>query len=103
MMCIHMAMAVEMRIAFNIVLCFYRTSTYPVKPHSEKTTTSALSSGLQFSGKLPIVQPGGFAMKICWILALFCCSTPLFGLSGGMEKATVHAMRKVPCMVTRFL
>lgn len=37
-------------------------------------------------------------MKICWILALLCCSIPTFALRGGMEKAIVHAMRKVPCM-----
>jgi hypothetical protein len=37
-------------------------------------------------------------MKICWILALLCCSIPTFALRGGMEKATVHSMRKVPCM-----
>ena len=36
-------------------------------------------------------------MKPCWILALLCCTIPAFALSGGMEKATVHAMRKVPC------
>jgi hypothetical protein len=37
-------------------------------------------------------------MKICWILALLGCSIPTFALRGGMEKATVQAMRKVPCM-----
>lgn len=37
-------------------------------------------------------------MKTCWILALLCCSVPVFAVRGGMEKATVHAMRKVPCM-----
>jgi hypothetical protein len=37
-------------------------------------------------------------MKNCWILALLCCSVPIFALNGSMEKATVHAMRKVPCM-----
>jgi len=37
-------------------------------------------------------------MKTCWILALFCSSIPAFALSGTMEKATVHAMRKVPCV-----
>jgi hypothetical protein len=42
-----------------------------------------------------------FVMKICWILALLCCSIPTFALRGGMEKATVHAMRKVPCMETQ--
>ena len=36
-------------------------------------------------------------MKIYCILALLCCSIPTFALRGGMEKATVHAMRKVPC------
>jgi hypothetical protein len=37
-------------------------------------------------------------MKIGWIFALLCCSIPTFALRGVMEKATVHAMRKVPCM-----
>ncbi len=36
-------------------------------------------------------------MKSCWILALLCCTLPAFALSGGMEKASVQAMRKVPC------
>ncbi len=31
------------------------------------------------------------------ILALLCCTIPALALSGGLEKATVHAMRKVPC------
>jgi hypothetical protein len=39
-----------------------------------------------------------FAMKICWTLVLLCGCIPAFALSGGMQKATVHAMRKVPCM-----
>ncbi len=49
-------------------------------------------------------------MKICWFLVLLCvlkigcilallCSTNLaLALSGGLERATVHSMRKVPCM-----
>jgi hypothetical protein len=36
-------------------------------------------------------------MRICWILALLGCSVPVLAISGGMQKATVHAMRKVPC------
>jgi len=36
-------------------------------------------------------------MKTCWILALLISSFPAFALSGGMQKAVVHAMRKVPC------
>ena len=39
-------------------------------------------------------------MKICWILALLGCSIPTFALRGGMQKATVQAMRKVPCTGT---
>jgi hypothetical protein len=37
-------------------------------------------------------------MKTCWIFLLFSFSIPALALSGGMEKATVHAMRKAPCM-----
>ncbi len=37
-------------------------------------------------------------MKIGWILALLCCNIPSFALHGAMEKATVNAMRKVPCV-----
>jgi hypothetical protein len=40
---------------------------------------------------------GDFTMKTFWIFALLCCSLPAFALSGGMEKASVHAMRKVSC------
>jgi hypothetical protein len=36
-------------------------------------------------------------MKTCWILALLCSSFPAFALSGGMQKAIVHAMRKSHC------
>jgi len=36
-------------------------------------------------------------MKICWILALLGCTVPGLALGGGMQKATVHAMRKVHC------
>ncbi len=36
-------------------------------------------------------------MKSCWIFLLLCCSLPGLALSGGMEKASVHSMRKVPC------
>jgi hypothetical protein len=36
-------------------------------------------------------------MKTCWIIALLCSSIPALALSGGMEKAVVHAMRKTPC------
>jgi hypothetical protein len=36
-------------------------------------------------------------MKIFYILVLLCCSVPALALRGGMEKATVQAMRKVPC------
>jgi hypothetical protein len=41
------------------------------------------------------------AMKTYWILALLLSSIPTFALRGAMEKATVHAMRKVPCMETQ--
>jgi hypothetical protein len=48
--CIHMAMAVTMRIAFNIVLRFYRTSPRAVKLVEEnvakKTSPSAASAGV---------------------------------------------------------
>ncbi len=48
-------------------------------------------------------------MKIVWIFALRCTmigcilvligsTTPAFALTGGMERATVHSMRMVPCM-----
>jgi len=42
-------------------------------------------------------------MRKCWIFALLCCvipgcATPAGAVMGAMEKATVHAMRKVPCM-----
>jgi len=40
-------------------------------------------------------------MKTCWILVLLCSSLPALALSGGMEKATVQSMRKVPCMETQ--
>ena len=56
-------------------------------------------------------DPGGdFVMKNCWmlvllwvmrigcILALLCSTNPALALSGVTEKATVHAMRNVPCM-----
>lgn len=36
-------------------------------------------------------------MKTCWILVLLCAGFPAFALSGGMQKAVVHAMRKSPC------
>jgi hypothetical protein len=36
-------------------------------------------------------------MKTFWILALLCSSIAAHGLSGGMEKAVVNAMQKVPC------
>jgi hypothetical protein len=40
-------------------------------------------------------------MKTCWIFVLLCSTLPALALSGGMEKATVHSMRKVPCMATQ--
>jgi hypothetical protein len=40
-------------------------------------------------------------MKTYWIFALLLASIPTFALSGGMQKATVHAMRKVPCLETQ--
>jgi hypothetical protein len=41
-------------------------------------------------------------MKTCWILVLLCfaipsSAIPASALSGNMLRATVHAMRKVPC------
>jgi hypothetical protein len=96
--CIHMAMAV-MRIALNIVLCFYSTATCSVKPIAEKSASLArlLARPTGVPGQSADDSTGDFAMKICWILALLCCSIPTFAVRGGMEKATVHAMRKVPC------
>lgn len=41
------------------------------------------------------------AMRSYWLLALLLSSIPTFALRGAMEKATVHAMRKVPCMETQ--
>jgi hypothetical protein len=37
-------------------------------------------------------------MKTWPILLLLCCTVPGFALGGEMQKATVHSMRKVPCM-----
>jgi hypothetical protein len=42
--------------------------------------------------------PGDLLMKTFWILVLLCSSVPALALRGGMEKAVVSAMRKVPCM-----
>lgn len=42
--------------------------------------------------------PALLSFKICCILALICSTTPVLALNGSMERATVHAMRKVPCM-----
>jgi hypothetical protein len=36
-------------------------------------------------------------MKTCWILALLCCTVPGLALGAGLQKAKVHAMRKVHC------
>jgi hypothetical protein len=36
-------------------------------------------------------------MKTCWLLVLLCSGFPAFALSGGMQKAVVHAMRKSHC------
>lgn len=38
-------------------------------------------------------------MKPFRIFVLLCCSFPAFALHGGVQKATVYAMRKVPCEV----
>jgi hypothetical protein len=40
-------------------------------------------------------------MKSCWILILLFCSLPALALSGVMENASVHAMRKVRCSETQ--
>lgn len=42
--------------------------------------------------------PALLCVKICCILALICSAPPALALNGSMERATVHAMRKVPCM-----
>jgi hypothetical protein len=94
-MCIHMAM-VAMRIAVNIVLCFYRTRPRPVKAAAQINSASGLPA-LEFPARLPIKPFGDRAMKTCCILVLLCCAIPALALSGNMEKATVHSMRKVPC------
>ena len=52
---------------------------------------------LQSSPILPMIYLETL-MKTCWILTLLCCSLPALALGGEMEKATVHSMRKVPCM-----
>jgi hypothetical protein len=36
-------------------------------------------------------------MKTFCIFAMLCCTIPAFALSGGMEKAIVYSMHKVPC------
>lgn len=45
--------------------------------------------------------PALSCVKNCCILALICSTAPVFALNGGLERATVHAMRKAPCMVAR--
>jgi hypothetical protein len=88
---------VAMRIAVNIVLCFYRTRPRPVKHAAKKNSASGLPS-LEFPAHLPMKPFGDRAMKTCCILVLLCFAVPALALSGNMEKATVHAMRKVPCV-----
>ena len=90
-----MAMAV-MRIAFNIVLCFYRTSPRSVKPAGKNTCLPARLAPV--FRRIADDPTGDLAMKTCWILILLCSALPAFALRGGMEKATVYAMHKVPCM-----
>lgn len=36
-------------------------------------------------------------MKRCCLFLILCFALPAFGLAGGMERAIVHVMRKVPC------
>ncbi len=45
--------------------------------------------------------PALLCAKICCILVLICSTIPALGLNGSMERATVHAMRKVPCTEAR--
>ncbi len=40
-------------------------------------------------------------IKLGCIIALICSAAPALALNGDMERATVHAMRKVPCMEAR--
>lgn len=44
----------------------------------------------------------GSKMKIWCIPFLLCLTTSMFALSAEMERATVHGMRKVPCMEARW-
>jgi hypothetical protein len=100
--CMHMAMAV-MRSAFNIVSCFYRKPGCFVKGERWKYRPTGVLCRIADD---PV---GEIAMKIgwipclrCWkiwcISALLCLTTSAFALSAEMERATVHGMRKVPCM-----
>jgi hypothetical protein len=51
-----------------------------------------------FSCVLPMDIAGECLVKRCCLLVvLCCCALPAFGLAGGMERAIVHVMRKVPC------
>lgn len=95
MMCIHMAMAVTMRVVVNIVLRFYRNSPAFVKPIAVNNADFALRTGVR--SQIADDSSGEIAMKICWILVLFACSVPAYAIHGSMEKATVHAMRKISC------
>ncbi len=45
--------------------------------------------------------PALLCAKFCCILVLICSTTPVLALNGSMERATVHAMRKVPCTEAR--
>ncbi len=97
-MCMHMAMAV-MRIAFNIVSCFYLSQRRPVKSAKKLPPHPCRLAGVL--RRIADDFPGDLFMKTCWILALLCASLPAFALGGGMERAVVSAMRKVPCGDTK--
>ncbi len=42
--------------------------------------------------------PALFRIRFGCIFALICSTAPALALNGNMERATVHAMRKVPCI-----
>ena len=91
----HMAMAV-MRVAISIVSCFYLSRPGIVKrrsPENIRLSTHLTGAFSQIADDLP----GDLLMKSCWVLVLLCSSFPAFALGGGMQRAVVQAMRKVPC------
>lgn len=94
-MYMHMAMAV-MRVAVNIVSCFYLSRPGIVKRASPKNIRLSIRLIGAFS-QIADDLPGDLLMKICWILVLLCSSFPAFALSGGLQRAVVQAMRKSHC------